>query len=53
MYCSLYKADLLQQGARPNDVDRMAERGFAKWFKCHVSLVHGVYMLSKCIIKDM
>ncbi|XP_066365581.1 uncharacterized protein [Miscanthus floridulus] len=29
----LYRADLEEQGAR--DVDRMVEKGFAKWFKCH------------------
>jgi hypothetical protein len=31
----LYKAELQEQGAR--DVDTMVEKGFAKWFKCHVS----------------
>ncbi|XP_066323971.1 uncharacterized protein [Miscanthus floridulus] len=31
----LYRADLEEQGAR--DVDRMVEKGFAKWFKCHIA----------------
>ena len=31
----LYRAELQEQGAR--DVERMVEKGFAKWFKCHVS----------------
>ena len=33
--CSLYRDDLVQQGAL--DVDKMVEQGFAKWFRCHVS----------------
>jgi hypothetical protein len=27
----------VQQGARRNEVDAMVEKGFAKWFKSHVS----------------
>ena len=33
--CSLYRDDLVQQGAL--DVDKMVEQGFAKWFRCHGS----------------
>jgi hypothetical protein len=33
--CSLYKAELVAN--RVSDVDRMVEKGFAKWFKRHVS----------------
>ena len=34
---SLYRNELVQQGAHPNEVDRIVEQGFAMWFRSHVS----------------
>jgi hypothetical protein len=43
----LYKDELLQQGAQLDNVDRMVQQGFVKWFRRHIS--NYTFFVIKCI----